>query len=142
MLALRFSIRQPHPPFRKVMHRRGADELHETFGHHPARRAALPRQPLDGPVERRPRMDQRQGLADGGIAQTGEPARILRRQRFNVAPHDVDEHQFAELGQNAFAAGALLRDLGDREMDELPEPAIVVAVRIAGEYRRQCFQQD
>src|SRR5262249_43232505 len=52
-----------HPPFREIMHRRGAGKLHKAFGHDRARGAALPRQSLDGPVERRPRVDQRQRLA-------------------------------------------------------------------------------
>ena len=81
-------------------------------------------------------------LADDRIAQTGQPTRLFRRQGLDISAHHIDEHQFAQLGQHGFAAGALVCRFRDRKADEIADPARTVVASISRlDHRRQRFQQ-
>ena len=72
---------------------------------------------------RRPFVQQVQGATDMTVAQAREPTLALFRKRLDIVAHQLDEHEFAELGQYAVAAGALLFAFHDREPRELIDPA-------------------
>jgi hypothetical protein len=81
-------------------------------------------------------------LADEGIAQTREPAGLFRRQPLQMPANHFDEHQLAQFGQHAFAAGALFRRFHHRETEKLTEPAFICLLRVAGlDHRRQVLKQ-
>lgn len=59
-------------------------------------------------------MDKRNGPADGGVAQAGQPAGLLRRQCLKIAANDLNEHQLAEAQADAFSARPLSGHLCQR----------------------------
>jgi hypothetical protein len=131
-----------HSPSGEILHWRHAEKLNEPLRKNASRCPALPCEAFDRPTEGWSRVNQRERPAHGRIAQARQPTGLLRRQRLDVTPHHVDEHQFAELRQHAFAAGAFVGNFGHREVDELAEPAGIVAARVAGfQHRRQRFDQ-
>jgi hypothetical protein len=126
----------------EVVHRRHAEEISKALREQRARLAYLRGQLLDRPVMGCLRMHQRQRLADEGVAQAGEPASLLGRQGFQVLPYDLDEHQLAQLGEDAFAADALLPRFHHRQADELADPIGVACLWGAGlDHARQILEQ-
>src|SRR5215472_7122070 len=81
-------------------------------------------------------------LPTKGSPQTRQPAGLFRRKRLQMPAHHLDEHQLAEFGEDAFAAGALVRRFLERKTDELAEPACVTVLGISSlDHGRQILEQ-
>ena len=66
--------RQLHAPASEIVHRRCPDALGEAVGKGRAREAGFAREPVEGPIFRRPAVDEPERGADVLVAQAGQPA--------------------------------------------------------------------
>jgi hypothetical protein len=110
-------------PFLQVLHRGGTDERSEMLGQRRPRHADLLGQLLECPIMRWLRMQQVQRAPDMPVLQSRKPPFALLRERLDVIAHELNEHQLAELRQDAVAARALLFRFHHRKARELLEPA-------------------
>lgn len=81
-------------PFGEIGYRRFVQEMGEATGKARAREADAASQSGNGPVLRGILVKQSKRLADDGIASSGEPTDLVRRQRANVAAQSFDEKKF------------------------------------------------
>src|SRR5262245_45421689 len=87
-------------------------------------------------------MKQRNGSTDDRIAQSGQPTSLLRRRRFNVSAHNLDEHQFAQAQTDAFCARPLSACLEQCQLDESVQQAARRLARATDAHqRRQAAKQ-
>jgi len=67
-------------------------------------------------------VQHRESAPDVGVAQAGEPSRLLVRHRFEVAPDRLDEHELAQAREHRLAARPLVARFRERDLHEVAEP--------------------
>src|SRR5436190_673101 len=125
-------------PFGQVLDRRLPDEVREALGEDRAGAADLARELVDRPGARGVAVQKLEAFADIGVAQAGEPAALLGRQRLDVAAQRLDEEHLREPGQDHVRACARRGDFGHRVAQRALEPvARGAGAHVDLEHRRQ-----
>jgi hypothetical protein len=119
---------QQHAPAGEVLHGWLPEELAEALGKRRARQSDLLRQFVHCPGVSRVLVHQRERATDKPIAQAGQPARLLLRQRLDILPHRLDKQQLGELGKDRRTPRARRAALGDREPHRALHPRCDSAV--------------